>query len=135
MAALSILWAFLRKLNLRVVGIAALAGFIFAAGWTVNGWRYRAVMEAERAEIAENYAKQHEQFMQKYREQISRDQAAAEALSADLERTRQERRDLERKLREAAVVKDHDQICSDGGTGNPFGPDFARLWNSAAGDD
>jgi hypothetical protein len=132
---LSILWVFLRKLNLRVVGIMALAACIFAAGWTVNGWRYRAAMEAERAEIAENYAKQHEQFMRKYREQISRDQAAAEALSADLKRIRHDRRLLEEQLRDAAVVKPDDQICNDEGTANPFGPDFVRLWNAAAGTD
>jgi len=123
------LLALLRKVNLRVVGIVAVLVFIFGAGWTVNGWRYRAKMEHERAEIAKNYAKQHELFMQKYRDQQARDQAAAEALSSDLERIRTQRTELEAALRGAAVVKPHDEICKDGGSGNPFGPDFVRLWN------
>jgi hypothetical protein len=122
---------FLRKIDLRVLGIGAIAAALFVAGWTTNGWRYKAKIEAERAEIAKSYAKQHELFMAKYREQTDRDQAAAEALSADLERVRAERRDLEGKLRDAAVVKDYAEICTDGGSGNPFGPDFSRLWNGS----
>lgn len=127
------LLAFARKLkllNMRTVGIVAVILAIFAAGWTVNGWRYRAKMEAQRAEIANDYAKQNALFMQKYREQVKRDQTAAEALSADLERVRQERRALEERLHSAAVVKDYDQICIDGGSGNPFSGDFVRLWNA-----
>jgi Tfp pilus assembly protein PilO len=119
----------LRRLNLKTVGIAAVVVCIFVAGWTANGWRYRAKIEAERAEIAKNYAKQKELFLQQYRDQQTRDQAAAEALSADLERIRTQRKELEARLRGAAVVKPHDEICKDGGSGNPFGPDFVRLWN------
>jgi len=119
-------------MNLRTAGVAALVIAIFAAGWVTNGWRYRSKMEAQRAEIAENYAKQHELFMQKYREQTTRDQTAAKALSEDLEQVRAQRRDLERKLQDAAVVKDYAEICATGSTGNPFGPDFVRLWNGTS---
>lgn len=115
---------------------ALVAGAIlltFAAGWTANGWRLNAKMAKAEAAAIEDYAKQRELYLQEYRQQQATDQAAVERLSDDLEALRQQRKDLQKRLRDSAVVKSDDDICKDG-SGNPFGRDFGRLWNDAADD-
>lgn len=116
------------------VGIAAVILGIFAAGWTTNGWRYQNKMARKQAEVVSDYAKQREAYLHKYKAQQQIDEEAAQALSADLAILRMQRSNLQEKLRSAAVVKSDDEICADGGSRNPFGADFARLWNDSAAD-
>lgn len=62
--------------------------------------------------------------MQKFRKQQEKDQANAEAVSKDLQAYRARYTELQEKLRTAVVTKP-DTTC------NPFGPDFAKVWNEA----
>jgi len=114
--------------------IVAVVVSVFAAGWLTNGWRYKAKIASSEAAMLESYAKQRELLLQEHRAQQEIDSQAAETLTADLEKLRQQRRVLQEKLLTAAVVKTHDEICGNGGTGNPFGADFAGLWNGTAPD-
>ncbi len=117
----------------KLVIVAAVLA-IFAAGWTTNGWRYKAKMEKQKVKLAESYAKQQKQYLQEYREQQEADEAAAEVLSEDLARIRTHNQRLKEELRTSNVVKPNDEICANGGSGNPFGDDFARLWNAGTDD-
>lgn len=102
---------------------------VFVSGWTANGWRYKSQIADREAQLLADYNKQRNQYLREYQAQAAVDQADAEALVSDLEQVRARRRALEQELLTAAVVKSHDEICKNGG--NPFGPDFARLWNTA----
>ena len=109
--------------------IGAVIAGVFAAGWTTNGWRYKSKLAAKEAAIIAAYEKQRSQYLRRLKTQQESDQAAAEALSADLRRVRQSHRELEERLKDAAVVKPDAELCKNGA--NPFGTDFARLWNAA----
>lgn len=127
----SLMLKFVTPKKLIIVGVILA---VFAAGWTTNGWRYKAKMERQKVKLAKSYAKQREQYLQEYRDQQEADEAAAEVLSADLARIRSRNQQLKEKLRTSNVVKPNDEICANGGSGNPFGDDFARLWNAGTDD-
>lgn len=115
--------------------ILAIVLATFGAGWTTNGWRYQARIAASEADLIEAYSKQRDRYLQEYREQQTTDQAAVQRLSDDLQTLRNQRRALQNRLRDAAVVKSSDEICNGDGSGNPFGDDFSRLWNDATSTD
>jgi len=92
-----------------VVAVAVAA--TFAAGWTVNGWRYQRQIAKNEIRLIEDYAKQRELYVQQFREQQITDSAALQRLTEDLSTLRSQRRTMQNKLHSAAVVKAHDEIC------------------------
>lgn len=117
------------KLPVGVPGwaYAALAAALLAAGayggWTVQGWQYEARIGAQaRADlkaVADAVVKAHER--------AETERIQNEKLSQDLAAARRRYAALQDQLELATLGSGN---CS----GNPFGPDFERLWNASATD-
>jgi hypothetical protein len=122
----------LKLINPKFAAIVVAITLVFTAGWMTNGLRYKAKIEQHQAAMLEDYAKQRAQYLRQYQTQQKLDEQAAKALTADLDYVRQQRRVIEKELLTATVVKPDDEICTNSSGGNPFGADFARLWNTTA---
>lgn len=127
----------------KLAGIGALV-VVFAAGWTVNGWRYESQIEEERAAraeaVAEAVAKREAELIERLQGQRKATEAVSLRLSERIDELLTENADLLSDINTAPLVKPREVPCVDLDTGeehasqpNPFSAEFVLLWNRAGG--